>query len=126
MDTFNEKAEELMEKLEEKADGKTEFSMLTMMNRVTMDIIAKVPAVCFLLSSANDRKKWYQQHQEVDLGNHYPSSVRRDEGLSMPLLFGLSHRKEQSGKGLHNSSVACGMATHYKSPYSLIPPTSPY
>ncbi|OPJ81486.1 cholesterol 24-hydroxylase [Patagioenas fasciata monilis] len=42
METFNEKAEELMTKLEEKADGKTEFSMLTMMSRVTMDIIAKV------------------------------------------------------------------------------------
>ncbi|KFQ61486.1 Cholesterol 24-hydroxylase, partial [Pelecanus crispus] len=42
METFNEKAEELMEKLQEKADGKKEFSMLTMMNRVTMDIIAKV------------------------------------------------------------------------------------
>ncbi|NXH30963.1 CP46A hydroxylase, partial [Myiagra hebetior] len=42
MDTFNEKAEELMEKLEEKADGKTEFSMLSMMSRVTMDIIGKV------------------------------------------------------------------------------------
>ncbi|KFQ31184.1 Cholesterol 24-hydroxylase, partial [Mesitornis unicolor] len=42
METFNDKAEELMEKLEEKADGKKEFSMLAMMNRVTMDIIAKV------------------------------------------------------------------------------------
>ncbi|NXH61654.1 CP46A hydroxylase, partial [Rhabdornis inornatus] len=42
METFNEKAEELMEKLEEKADGKTEFSMLLMMSRVTMDIIGKV------------------------------------------------------------------------------------
>ncbi|XP_069714890.1 cholesterol 24-hydroxylase [Phaenicophaeus curvirostris] len=42
METFNEKAEELMEKLDEKADGKKEFSMLTMMNRVTMDVIAKV------------------------------------------------------------------------------------
>ncbi|XP_057254947.1 cholesterol 24-hydroxylase isoform X1 [Pezoporus wallicus] len=42
METFNEKAEELMEKLEEKADGNKEFSMLTMMNRVTMDVIAKV------------------------------------------------------------------------------------
>ncbi|XP_062483938.1 cholesterol 24-hydroxylase isoform X3 [Pezoporus occidentalis] len=41
METFNEKAEELMEKLEEKADGNKEFSMLTMMNRVTMDVIAK-------------------------------------------------------------------------------------
>lgn len=50
METFNEKAEELMEKLEEKADGKKEFSMLTMMNRVTMDIIAKVPAVFSLVS----------------------------------------------------------------------------
>lgn len=48
METFNEKAEELMEKLEEKADGKTEFSMLSMMSRVTMDIIGKVPAVPFL------------------------------------------------------------------------------
>ncbi|NXR24740.1 CP46A hydroxylase, partial [Cinclus mexicanus] len=42
METFNEKAEELMEKLAEKADGKTEFSMLLMMSRVTMDIIGKV------------------------------------------------------------------------------------
>ncbi|NXU48195.1 CP46A hydroxylase, partial [Turnix velox] len=42
METFNEKAEELMEKLDEKADGKTEFSMLNMMNRVTMDVIGKV------------------------------------------------------------------------------------
>ncbi|NXQ47573.1 CP46A hydroxylase, partial [Catharus fuscescens] len=42
METFNEKAEELMEKLQEKADGKTEFSMLSMMSRVTMDIIGKV------------------------------------------------------------------------------------
>lgn len=58
MDTFNEKAEELMEKLEEKADGKKEFSMLMMMNRVTMDIIAKVPAVHLLVSSATSRKEW--------------------------------------------------------------------
>lgn len=56
METFNEKAEELMEKLEEKADGKKEVSMLTMMSRVTMDVIAKVPAVRFLVSSATDRK----------------------------------------------------------------------
>ncbi|XP_010077240.1 PREDICTED: cholesterol 24-hydroxylase, partial [Pterocles gutturalis] len=42
MDAFNEKAEELMEKLEEKADGKKEVSMLMMMNRVILDIIAKV------------------------------------------------------------------------------------
>ncbi|XP_059331138.1 cholesterol 24-hydroxylase isoform X1 [Ammospiza nelsoni] len=41
METFNEKAEELMEKLEKKADGKTEFSMLSMMSRVTMDVIGK-------------------------------------------------------------------------------------
>lgn len=58
METFNEKAEELMEKLEEKADGKKEFSMLSMMNRVTMDIIAKVPAVLLLVSSATGRKEW--------------------------------------------------------------------
>jgi len=58
MDTFNEKAEELMEKLEEKADGKKEFSMLTMMNRVTLDVIAKVPAVRFLVCSATGRKEW--------------------------------------------------------------------
>ncbi|XP_038601969.1 HHIP-like protein 1, partial [Tachyglossus aculeatus] len=42
MGTFNEKAEQLMEILEEKADGKTEVSLLNMMNRVTLDIIAKV------------------------------------------------------------------------------------
>lgn len=58
METFNEKAEELMMKLEEKADGKKEFSMLTMMSRVTMDIIAKVPAVRFLVFTAAGRKEW--------------------------------------------------------------------
>ncbi|XP_072283872.1 cholesterol 24-hydroxylase-like [Pyxicephalus adspersus] len=40
--TFNEKAEELMEKLTEKADGKTEFSMHEIMNKVTLDVIAKI------------------------------------------------------------------------------------
>lgn len=58
METFNEKAEELMMKLEEKADGKKEFSMLTMMSRVTMDIIAKVPAVRFLVFTVAGRKEW--------------------------------------------------------------------
>lgn len=58
METFNEKAEDLMAKLKEKSDGKKEFSMLTMMSRVTMDIIAKVPAVCFLVSTAAGRKEW--------------------------------------------------------------------
>ncbi|XP_009889381.1 PREDICTED: cholesterol 24-hydroxylase [Charadrius vociferus] len=55
METFNEKAEELMEKLEEKADGKKEFSMLTMMNRVTMDIIAKVAFGLELNALSNDQ-----------------------------------------------------------------------
>ncbi|XP_016154216.1 PREDICTED: cholesterol 24-hydroxylase isoform X1 [Ficedula albicollis] len=55
MDTFNEKAEELMEKLEEKADGKTEFSMLSMMSRVTMDIIGKVAFGLELNSLSDDQ-----------------------------------------------------------------------
>ncbi|XP_065449661.1 cholesterol 24-hydroxylase isoform X6 [Chrysemys picta bellii] len=42
METFNEKAEELMNKLEEKADGKTELDIMSMMSRVTLDVIAKV------------------------------------------------------------------------------------
>uniref|UniRef100_A0A8B9Q663 Cholesterol 24-hydroxylase n=1 Tax=Apteryx owenii TaxID=8824 RepID=A0A8B9Q663_APTOW len=53
METFNEKAEELMEKLEEKADGKKEFSMMTMMSRVTLDVIAKI-AFGLELNSLND------------------------------------------------------------------------
>ncbi|NWJ11113.1 CP46A hydroxylase, partial [Crypturellus undulatus] len=53
METFNEKAEELMEKLEEKADGKKEFSMLAMMSRVTLDIIAKI-AFGLELNTLND------------------------------------------------------------------------
>uniref|UniRef100_A0A8C2SQN8 Cholesterol 24-hydroxylase n=1 Tax=Coturnix japonica TaxID=93934 RepID=A0A8C2SQN8_COTJA len=55
METFNEKAEELMEKLEEKADGKTEFSMLTMMSRVTLDVIAKVAFGLELNALSDDR-----------------------------------------------------------------------
>ncbi|KAM7164940.1 cholesterol 24-hydroxylase isoform 2-T2 [Macrochelys suwanniensis] len=42
MGTFNEKTEELMKKLEEKADGKTELDIMSMMSRVTLDVIAKV------------------------------------------------------------------------------------
>ncbi|NXA46272.1 CP46A hydroxylase, partial [Nothocercus julius] len=53
METFNEKAEELMEKLEEKADGKKEFSMLAMMSRVTLDVIAKI-AFGLELNTLND------------------------------------------------------------------------
>ncbi|XP_040414568.1 cholesterol 24-hydroxylase [Cygnus olor] len=55
METFNEKAEELMEKLEEKADGKKEFSMLTMMSRVTLDVIAKVAFGMELNALSDDR-----------------------------------------------------------------------
>ncbi|XP_043930499.1 cholesterol 24-hydroxylase-like [Protopterus annectens] len=41
MGTFNEVAEHLMEKLEEKADGKTQVSMYNMFARVTLDVITK-------------------------------------------------------------------------------------
>ncbi|XP_077319870.1 cholesterol 24-hydroxylase-like [Lithobates pipiens] len=39
---FNEKAEQLMEKLEEKADGKQQVSMHALINCVTLDVITKV------------------------------------------------------------------------------------
>ncbi|CAI9595761.1 unnamed protein product [Staurois parvus] len=39
---FNEKAEELMGQLEEKADGKQHVSMHSLINRVTLDVITKV------------------------------------------------------------------------------------
>ncbi|XP_068110470.1 cholesterol 24-hydroxylase-like [Hyperolius riggenbachi] len=42
MGTFNEKAEELVERLAEKADGKTQVRMLDMLSKVTMDVISKV------------------------------------------------------------------------------------
>ncbi|XP_073498329.1 cholesterol 24-hydroxylase-like [Phyllobates terribilis] len=42
MGTFNEKAEELMERLSEKADGKCEVSIHEVMSKVTLDVIAKV------------------------------------------------------------------------------------
>ncbi|XP_053553453.1 cholesterol 24-hydroxylase [Bombina bombina] len=42
MGTFNEKAEGLMEKLAEKADGKSEIVIHDLMSRVTLDVIAKV------------------------------------------------------------------------------------
>ncbi|XP_078516273.1 cholesterol 24-hydroxylase-like isoform X1 [Lissotriton helveticus] len=42
MGTFNEKAETLMEKLEGLSDGKTEVSMLDLMSRLTLDVIAKI------------------------------------------------------------------------------------
>ncbi|XP_040268462.1 cholesterol 24-hydroxylase-like [Bufo bufo] len=39
---FNEKAEELMERLAEEADGRSHVVMHTMMSRVTLDVISKV------------------------------------------------------------------------------------
>ncbi|XP_069493934.1 cholesterol 24-hydroxylase-like isoform X2 [Ambystoma mexicanum] len=42
MGSFNEKAEELMEVLAEKADGRREVRMHEMMSRTTLDVIAKV------------------------------------------------------------------------------------
>ncbi|XP_073434076.1 cholesterol 24-hydroxylase-like [Dendrobates tinctorius] len=42
MGTFNEKAEELMERLNEKADNKSEVVMHDLLNRMTLDVIAKV------------------------------------------------------------------------------------
>ncbi|XP_075904571.1 cholesterol 24-hydroxylase-like isoform X2 [Nelusetta ayraudi] len=40
--TFNERAEKLMDKLTELADSKTDTSMLSLVNCVTLDVIAKV------------------------------------------------------------------------------------
>ncbi|XP_071970286.1 cholesterol 24-hydroxylase-like isoform X2 [Engystomops pustulosus] len=42
MGTFNEKAEELMERLTEKAESKSEVNMHELLNRMTLDVIAKV------------------------------------------------------------------------------------
>ncbi|KAG9481139.1 hypothetical protein GDO78_010407 [Eleutherodactylus coqui] len=42
MGTFNEKAEELMEKLADKADGNCHVGMHAMMSKVTLDVISKV------------------------------------------------------------------------------------
>nr|XP_034962116.1 cholesterol 24-hydroxylase-like isoform X3 [Zootoca vivipara] len=42
MGTFNDQADKLIEELEGKADGKTEVDMLSLLSRVTLDIIAKV------------------------------------------------------------------------------------
>uniref|UniRef100_A0A6I8QHN4 Cholesterol 24-hydroxylase n=1 Tax=Xenopus tropicalis TaxID=8364 RepID=A0A6I8QHN4_XENTR len=53
MGPFNEKAEELMEKLMEKADGKCEIKMHDMLSRLTLDVIGKV-AFGMELNSLND------------------------------------------------------------------------
>lgn len=42
METFNEKAEQLVEILEAKADGQTPVSMQDMLTYATIDILAKV------------------------------------------------------------------------------------
>ncbi|XP_074852637.1 cholesterol 24-hydroxylase isoform X2 [Carettochelys insculpta] len=55
MEIFNGKAEELMRELEEKVDGKMELDMMSMMNRVTLDIIAKVAFGMELNSLHNDQ-----------------------------------------------------------------------
>ncbi|XP_073433811.1 cholesterol 24-hydroxylase-like [Dendrobates tinctorius] len=42
MGTFNEKAEDLVDKLGDKADGKSQVGMHEMLSRLTLDVIAKV------------------------------------------------------------------------------------
>lgn len=121
-----------MEKLEEKADGKTEFSMLSMMSRVTMDIIGKVPAVPLLFPlqlAGRNGSNAYEQQDGIRSWRQGErpllSSARRPAGLIVPLPFGLSLGKGQLGKGLHGLGVACRMGTLCKSPFSLMPPTPP-
>ncbi|KAM3917967.1 cholesterol 24-hydroxylase-like isoform 1-T1 [Leptodactylus fuscus] len=55
MGPFNEKAEELMEKLAEKADGKTHVEMHPILSKVTLDVISKVAFGMELNSLDNDR-----------------------------------------------------------------------
>lgn len=42
METFNERAEKLMDRLSKEADDQTELNMLNLVNCVTLDVIAKV------------------------------------------------------------------------------------
>lgn len=43
MEEYNSGSEALCQKLKEKADGKIEVPMLDELNKVTLDVIAKVP-----------------------------------------------------------------------------------
>ncbi|KAM8920827.1 cholesterol 24-hydroxylase-like [Pelodytes ibericus] len=60
MGPFNEKAEDLMTVLSQKADGKQEFKMHDMLSRVTLDVIAKV-AFGMELNSLEDEKTPFPQ-----------------------------------------------------------------
>lgn len=44
MGPFNEQTEELMRVLDEKADGETAVDVMSLLKRVTLDVIAKVLA----------------------------------------------------------------------------------
>ncbi|XP_048342158.1 cholesterol 24-hydroxylase isoform X2 [Sphaerodactylus townsendi] len=55
MGIFNDKAEELMQVLEEKADGETEVDMMNLLRQLTLDIIAKVAFGLELNSLNNDQ-----------------------------------------------------------------------
>ena len=43
MNAFNDSVDLLIEKLAKDADGKTEVKMLDVFNKITLDVIAKVP-----------------------------------------------------------------------------------
>ncbi|KAM8921100.1 cholesterol 24-hydroxylase-like [Pelodytes ibericus] len=60
MGPFNEKAEDLMTVLSQKADGKQEFKMHDMLSRVTLDVIAKV-AFGMELNSLEDEETPFPQ-----------------------------------------------------------------
>ncbi|XP_078516271.1 cholesterol 24-hydroxylase-like [Lissotriton helveticus] len=83
METFNEKAEALMEKLAESADGKREVRILDLTSRVTLDVIAKVAFGMELNSLQDDQTPFPRaismvlkgmNVQEIPLSKWYPGN----------------------------------------------------
>lgn len=79
METFNEKAEQLVEILEAKADGQTPVSMQDMLTCTTMDILAKVTGGWRGVGQGTGRGSgWGVRHR---------AGLPHGQRLSLPLAF---------------------------------------
>ncbi|KAH0620373.1 hypothetical protein JD844_020732, partial [Phrynosoma platyrhinos] len=68
IETFNDQAEELMKELEKKADGETIVDVMSLLRRVTLDIIAKVAFGLELKTLHDDKTPFLHAVNMVTIG----------------------------------------------------------
>nr|XP_033807542.1 cholesterol 24-hydroxylase [Geotrypetes seraphini] len=104
MDVFNEKAEDLMDILAEKADGKTEVQMHNLLSRVTLDVIAKVAFGLELNALHDDQTPFPRAISAVMEGT---VSIRNPFIKYMPGKWKFVKEVQESVRLLRQTGVEC-------------------